>query len=287
MSPRVREIVTSPLFRSVQRHRTTVAYHPAYLTGRIVRVARNEVVLAPATGPRVVVMGYTPPSYYVNQYVTVPAVYNNGGYYAYPYTNSFVPQLEQLAMSLFGVSVSFVNGYYVPQATSYYGMPYYGYGYANNAYAYNNYPYNNYASNYSNGVCPAGDNDGDETGYAYCGGGATPYDNCVWTTDAYGNSFCAAQNAGYNSYGYNGYGPQFASYGNAGMYAPQQIQGLVVAKTGSMLMVLGGNGLSPIFVNDTPALQSGYAMNGPVAVGQVINAYGYYQGNTFVATALM
>jgi hypothetical protein len=40
-------------------------------------------------------------------------------------------------------------------------------------------------------------------------------------------------------------------------------------------------------VNEQPAMQNGYAVNGPVAVGQVVDAYGYYSGDTFVATALM
>jgi len=282
---RNREIVTSPLMRAVyapRRRATTVAYHPAYLTGRIVRVTPREVVLAPATGPEVVVTGYVPPSYVVNRYVTVPAVYNNGGYYAYPYSNQYQSQIEQLAAMLFGVPVSYSNGYYVPQQTYYGNTPYYGYGAANGY-----YPYNGYAnSGYANGVCENGYGQ-----YTYCGAqpvqasyyGSTPYDNCMWTTDQYGNGYCAAQ----QSYGYNPYAGQYASYGNYGTYAPQQIQGLVVAKTGSMLMVLGGNGLNPVFVNDSLATQNGYAMNGPVAVGQIVNAYGYYSGDTFVATALM
>jgi hypothetical protein len=53
-----------------------------------------------------------------------------------------------------------------------------------------------------------------------------------------------------------------------------------------MLMVLGANGMQPIFVNAAPALQNGYALNGPVAVGQVIDAIGYYNGDQFIATAL-
>ncbi len=81
-----------------------------------------------------------------------------------------------------------------------------------------------------------------------------------------------------NPDGYSGYG--------AGPYAPQQIQGLVVGKTGTLLMVLGGNGLEPTFVNDAPALQNG-AASGPVAIGQIISAYGFYSGNMFEATALM
>jgi hypothetical protein len=76
------------------------------------------------------------------------------------------------------------------------------------------------------------------------------------------------------------------AYSPYATYAPQQVQGLVVAKTGTTLMVLGANGTQPIFVNAAPALQNGNAFNGPVAVGQIVDAIGYYNGDTFVATAL-
>ena len=50
-------------------------------------------------------------------------------------------------------------------------------------------------------------------------------------------------------------------------------------------MVLGANGLNPILVNDAPALASGNAFAQP-QLGRLVDAIGYYQGNTFVATAL-
>jgi hypothetical protein len=75
-------------------------------------------------------------------------------------------------------------------------------------------------------------------------------------------------------------------YTSASAYAPAQVQGVVVGTSGSTLMVLGSNGLNPVLVNDAPALQDGLAFSGQPAVGRLINAYGFYQGNTFVATAL-
>ena len=284
---RDRAVIASPLVRAVYashpyRERTQIAYHPAYLTGRVVRYSRNEVVLAPPTGPQVIVYGNTPPSYVVNQYVTVPAVYNNGGYYQYPYATQFYPQVQQVVSNLFGVPVSYVNGYYVPQGVSY-NAPYFA----------------NYNNSYNTNC---GDEDGDEYGgcgygnsYDNYGYGQTPYDNCMWTTDAYGNGYCAPiQAASYNSYPnygytdpYANYGAPYGGYGNYGAYGLQQVQGIVIAKTGSMLMLLDTNGMKPVIVNDQFAQQSGYQMNGPVAAGQVIDAYGFYNGNTFVATALM
>ena len=75
-------------------------------------------------------------------------------------------------------------------------------------------------------------------------------------------------------------------YTSATPYAPAQVQGVVVGSSGSTLMVLGGNGLKPILVNDAPALQNGLAFSGQPAVGRLVNAYGFYQGDTFVATAI-
>ncbi len=109
----------------------------------------------------------------------------------------------------------------------------------------------------------------------------TAYDNCMWTdNDGDENSCAAGEGSGYTA-------ATPASYGNYGMYAPQQVQGLVVAKTGSVLMVLGANGMNPVLVDASPALQNGYNVNGPVSIGQVIDAYGYYNGNTFEATELL
>ena len=108
----------------------------------------------------------------------------------------------------------------------------------------------------------------------------TPYDSCMWS-DNDGDESCAPVN-GYNAYAPGAYGN---SFGN-GMYAPQQLQGVIIGRTGNMLMVLGQGG-TPTYVYAAPALQSGFAMNGPVAPGQIIDAYGYYSGNTFIATAIV
>jgi hypothetical protein len=246
-------VVRSPLMRAVYppRVRRTVAYHPAYLTGRVVSIRRNVVVLQPPTGSAIPVSCNCYDRFRTGSYVTVPAVYSNGSYSAYPYSPQYYPQVAQWYSNYYGTPATYVNGYYVPQsayaATSIWD---------NDADGYNNtYPqpyYGNYSQYYAN---------------------SSPYDNCMWSdNDGDENSYCAApQTAGY--------------YGSP--YAPQQVQGLVVAKTGSILMVLGANGLKPIIVDAGPAMQGGYAVNGPVAVGQVIDAYGYYTGNTFMATALM
>ena len=75
-------------------------------------------------------------------------------------------------------------------------------------------------------------------------------------------------------------------YTSASAYAPAQVQGVVVGTSGSTLMVLGANGLKPVLVNDAPALANGLAYSGQPAVGRLVTAYGFYDGNTFVATAL-
>jgi hypothetical protein len=64
------------------------------------------------------------------------------------------------------------------------------------------------------------------------------------------------------------------------------VQGVVIGRSGDTLMLLGANG-TPTFVYAAPALQSGYTVNGPIQAGQIVDAYGYYNGSTFVATALL
>jgi hypothetical protein len=270
-------------------------YHPAILSGRVVEVRRGTVVLQPLTGRQVVITRYIPYPirYRVNQYATIPAMYLNGNSYAYACAPQYYPQVAQYYSNYYGTPVAYVNGCYVPQNVSTSYSPYY-----------------------------AGDGDADDVQYngvytPYGGGYATPYDNCMWSdSDNDGDGNCIAPQTygnapygGYNNYPYgNGpygnypygnypygstpypYGPGSYPYSAAagyGLYAPQQIQGVVVAKTGTTLMVLSANGFKPIFVNESPALQNGFAVNGPVAVGQVIDAYGFYNGDMFVATALM
>jgi hypothetical protein len=103
---------------------------------------------------------------------------------------------------------------------------------------------------------------------------ATPYDTCL-AGDEDGDEPCAPASA----YSY-------ASYSPYGAYAPQQVQGIVIGRSGDNLMVLGANG-TPTFVYAAPALQSGYTVNGPIRPGQIIDAYGYYSGGTFIATSLV
>ncbi|HEX5273926.1 MAG TPA: hypothetical protein VFW34_01465 [Candidatus Rubrimentiphilum sp.] len=75
-------------------------------------------------------------------------------------------------------------------------------------------------------------------------------------------------------------------YTSASAYAPAQVQGVVVGTSGSTLMVLGSNGMKPVLVNDAAALSNGLAFSGQPAAGRLVTAYGFYDGNTFVATAL-
>lgn len=301
---RVRAIIASPLMRAVyvpRRRISAMLYHPALLTGRVMEIRRNQLVLQPLTGSRIVVNRYIPNyrRYRVNQFATVPAVYNGAGSYAYACSPQYYPQVAQYYANYYGTQVAYVNGCYVPQTaqTAYYNdayAPSYGYGYAQP------YPYaSTYGTPYDSCMWSSDeDNDGD----GYCGAdGGAQYNAYPSGYGAYGNTGYPDPYGynrypspyGYNGYpdtgGYNGYpvnGP-YGAYGQYGGYAMQQVQGLVVAKTGTTLMVLGGNGLKPIFVNAGPAIQSGYAVNGPVAVGQVINAYGFYSGDMFVATALI
>ena len=317
-----------------------VLYHPAYLTGRVVRVVRNSyIVLAPPVGRQVVVRcacNAVP----VSRYVTVPATYSDGAYYASAYSPQYYPQVAQWYSNYYGVPVQYENGYYVPQYPGAQYPPYSGYGYSpygsgsyspygsgsyypygsqygsssywqylpiaaalfgnvpyvgslldtlaqystyggayGNGYAYNGYGYNGYsAAAYGNGNYGANP--------YYAGSYGTPYDQCFNSTDDDndGDGTCSPV----SMYGSNGYGAPYGTYGAYGLpLGQQQVQGVVVGRSGSMLMVLGGNGLNPIVVDAAPALQNGYAMNGPIASGQVVDAFGYYSGNVFVATALV
>ena len=303
----VRQVVSSPLMRAVNAPRTRmrVVYHPAYLTGRVIRIRRRIVVLQPPFGQQIFVnaaalprpVAYLP----VNSYVTVPVTYANGmyslytppgyaynayGYNGYPYAgyNGYAYPYGAGAYCNGGSSLMYAallptvlsaisgGGNLNPSdlaslaltavasgsSSCYPGYDPYG--------AYGAAPvYNNYPGNYS--PYPV------YNSYSEYGSYATPYDNCAWGDNGGDESNCATNFGG----GYPGYGG----------YGLQQMQGLVVGRTGSMLMVLTGNGMSPTFVNAAPAFQNGYSVNGPVAVGQVIDAYGFYNGNTFVATSIV
>jgi hypothetical protein len=67
-------------------------------------------------------------------------------------------------------------------------------------------------------------------------------------------------------------------------YYNRQVQGVVVATTGTTMLLLTPN-LQPVFVNITPAEQFGSVQAG-LRPGTFVDAYGYYSGNTFVATAV-
>ncbi|HZT13568.1 MAG TPA: hypothetical protein VFA29_12225 [Candidatus Baltobacteraceae bacterium] len=318
-----------------------ILYHPAYLTGRVVRVVRNSyIVLAPPVGRQVVVRCACN-SVPVSRYVTVPATYSNGAYYASAYSPQYYRQVAQWYSNYYGVPVQYENGYYVPQYPGAQYPPYSGYGYSpygsgsyspygsgsyypygsqygnssywqylpiaaallgnvpyvgslldtlaqystygayGNGYGYNGYGYNGYGYN----APPYGNGNYGANPY-YAGSYGTPYDQCLNSTDddSDGDGTCAPV----STYGANGYGAPYGTYGAYGLpLGQQQVQGVVVGRSGSMLMVLGGNGLNPIVVDAAPALQNGYAMNGPIASGQVVDAFGYYNGNVFVATALV
>jgi hypothetical protein len=347
-SPRVQRtivtqtVVSSPLVRSVYASRTAalpVVYHPRYIAGRVIRVARDEIVVDPvaATMPivvRDVVVGVPAPAIPVGSVVTLPVIYTNGVYqmyvpqsytyaydpyaynpygYAQPYdyTTAYPQQygysyappmycnggsssslmyaalLPALLSVLTGNSSSFNSSDLASVALTaalsgnggncyaynqpYYSQPYYSQPYYSQS-AY--YAPVSYAEPISYAVAQAVPTYYTPQ-YAYAN---TPYDNCMWTDEDNDDQDCAVSP---NAYGYNSYATPYAY----APYTPQQVQGVVVGQSGNMLMVLGANG-KPTFVYDAPALQSGYT-NGPISNGSIVDAYGYYSGNTFVATAIV
>jgi len=107
----------------------------------------------------------------------------------------------------------------------------------------------------------------------------------------YGNMYGYGTPYGYNNYGSNPYGynngyyPAPAAYYNGG-YAPQQLQGVVIAQNGNSLMLAGPNG-QPVLVDITQALQQGTANTAMLHMGAPVDAIGYFNGNSsFVATAI-
>lgn len=289
-----RRFVSSPLMRTVyaSRMRTIPAvYHPRYIVGRVSAVRSHAIVLDPPAGAPVVVQNVvlrsaqaipigtvvTLPVTYVNgvyQYVTPvsPAysTYNYGTYAPPVYCSgnsstalyaALIPTVIGLlsgnggslnSSSLASVALTAAAGGNDCAAPAYYAPPA-NYGYA--------VPASTYVTPYYN------------TTYA------TPYDNCLYSNDEDGDeNGCAAS----SPYMYNSY----SSYSPYAAYTPQQVQGIVVARSGDLLMVLGNNG-TPTFVYAAPAMQPGFNVNGPIEPGQFVDAYGYYSGNTFIATALV
>jgi hypothetical protein len=314
-----RTVATSPLVRApyVARTRTIpVVYHPRYIAGRIASVRRNEVVIDPPAGSPVivrdVVINSGVPAVPVGSVVTLPVTYSNG-YYTY------APPVYSAYGGTYGNAYDYG---YAPQYQYAYAPPMYCNGDSSSAlYAAlipavlgmlsgngNSLNSNDLASialsaaTGANGCAaypPAYDGSGYTAPLDY---GApisyaapvpvryavtqaapivsvtpqytTPYDTCL-AGDEDGDESCAPV-TGYNYANYSAYGP----------YTPQQVQGVVIGRSGDTLMLLGANG-TPTFVYAAPALQSGYTVNGPIQAGQIVDAYGYYNGSTFVATALL
>ena len=202
------------------------------------------------TYPRTVV--YHVPTYV--QYVQLPRVVERPAYIYTTYPQAVAYNV--LPAQMYG---------YDPYYNAPVGQTYYEPGY--NAQPYYNDPY--YASNagYYNGNCDGGYVDQ----YGNCQyDNGNPYGNGNY----YGNGNPYGQ---YASYPYNVYG---APFGNS------VLQGVVVANQGSSMLVLTSS-LHPVIVNTGFANQYGNGNGvGNVAPGTMIEALGFYQGNTFVATAL-
>jgi hypothetical protein len=266
---------TAPFVQYIRR--STIYRVAAHPRTRRVFVTRPEILV----GRRYV---QYPVPYRVNESVRTPAMYNANlhYYHPYPYSPQYYPQVGQWYSNYFGVPVIFVNGFYVPQ----YG--YNGYGAPYNWGGYNSYNWGGYNQYNWGGYNPYNPGYGSYNGYPYSGypynpygsyganpygyGDQTPYDNCMWNDPSEGgDGYCGAD----------------SGYGFASGYQLARVQGVVVAKSGSMLLLLGENGLSPIFVNEAPALQNGFAQAGSIGIGQIVDAYGFYNGNEFVATALV
>lgn len=277
-----------------------VVYHPRYVAGRVSAVRSNEVILEPPTGAPIVVRDVvvgstipvgsvvTLPVTYVNgvyQYVTPASAYNTYSYgtYAPQYGYAYAPPVYcngNSSAALYAALIPTVIGLLSGNGSSlnssslattaltaaaggndcatYAPATYYTPAYAAPVYAAPAYyaPPVNYGNTY-----------------------ATPYDNCLYSDDQDGDeNGCATS----SSYMYNSY----SNYSPYGAYTPQQVRGIVVARSGDTLMVMGSGG-TPTFVYAAPAMQSGFTVNGPIQPGQFIDAYGYYNGNTFIATALV
>jgi hypothetical protein len=284
-----------------------------FVAGRVVRTDADNVFIENPIGQTVVVRGWHGHPKHWNwgsQMVTIPVVYQNGAYYAYQ------PNVVPAGFSTY-VYPAVANYGYAPE---YAYAPDYGnvtdYGYAP-AYS-NSQDYANYAlASTLTGVVSSllNGSNGSSLTHSLLTNYLTSYALSSLTgnggafTTAYPASYVApvsyapvaspltynypmtcVYNDPYNGSSY--YDPSCAPaatttyYTSASAYAPAQVQGVVVGASGSTLMVLGANGLNPVLVNDGPALNSGLAFSGQPAVGHLVTAYGFYDGNTFVATSL-
>ncbi len=278
-----------------------------FVAGRVVRTDADNVFVETPIGQTVVVRGWHGHRKHWNwgsQMVTIPVVYQNGAYYAYQ--TNIVPAA--------------FTSYVYPAVANYGYAPDYGsvtgYGYTpvySNSQDYANYAM---ASTLTSVVSSLlnGSNGSSLThslltnyltSYALSSlAGNTPAFTSVYPTGyavpasyapinsplTYNYPMTCVSSDPYNGGSY--YDPSCAPaatttyYTSASAYAPAQVQGVVVGASGSTLMVLGANGLKPVMVNDAPALSNGLAYSGQPAVGRLVTAYGFYDGNSFVATSL-
>jgi hypothetical protein len=306
-------------FADVVRPRA-VRFHSAgdrserFIAGRVVRTDADDVFVETPVGQTVVVRGWHGHHKHWNwgsQMVTIPVVYQNGAYYAYQ------PNVVPAAFTTY-VYPAVANYGYAPDygyATGYGSAPDY-YGYAP-VYS-NSQDYANYAmANTLTGVVSSllNGSNGSSLAHSLLTNYLTSYalSSLAGNTPAYTNAYpvsyavptaytpvsspltytypmTCVYNDPYNGSSY--YDPSCAPaatstyYTSASAYAPAQVQGVVVGTSGSTLMVLGANGMNPVLVNDAPALSNGLAFSGQPAVGRLVTASGFYDGNTFVATAL-
>jgi hypothetical protein len=278
-----------------------------FVAGRVVRTDADDVFIENPVGRVIEVRGWHGRHRHLGwgkQMMTIPVVFQNGAYYA------VAPNVVPVAYST----------YVYPQAVNYGYVPDYEYV-TDNGYA----PVYSYGQNYANDALAStlagvvtgllsGSNGSSLThslltnyltSYALSslGGNATGFAP-VYTPSyvapasfapvvsplTYTYPMTCVYNDPYDGSSY--YDPSCAPaatttyYTSASAYAPAQVQGVVVGATGSTLMVLGSNGLKPVLVNDAPALSNGLAFGGQPAAGRLITAYGFYDGNTFVATTL-
>ncbi|HEV2262394.1 MAG TPA: hypothetical protein VGR69_08935 [Candidatus Rubrimentiphilum sp.] len=288
-----------------------VAYQPTVLAGEVVNIDNDDIFLQTPSGQveTIVMEGHGRHHGWWHHIVAIPVIETDGVYYAQPaafvqavpasyiYPNSIYPS------SFVPMSV------YDPYAA--YGSPY-GYNSGNIVSSLLTATLASYVVSYLMGSHPSLSSIASSVLPAVAssalGGGSylTPAYAPTYVAPAYTTSYVAP--AAYNpvtgySYpttcvytdpitGLTSYDPACAPatttsyYASPNVYAPEQLQGVVVGTSGSTLMVLGANGLTPILVNDAPALQSGNLFNGQPTTGRVVTAYGFYSGSTFVATAL-
>ncbi len=276
-----------------------------FVAGRIVRTDADDVFVENPVGQTIEVRGWHGRhKHWGNQMMTIPVVFQNGAFYA------VAPDVMPAAYTT----------YVYPQVVNYGYSPDYGYV-TDNGYA----PVYSYGQNSANDALAStlagvvsgllsGSNGGslthslltnyltsyalsslggNSTGFApvYAPNYAAPAAFApVASPLTYTYPMTCVYNDPYGGGSY--YDPSCAPastttyYTSASAYAPAQVQGVVVGTSGSTLMVLGSNGLKPVLVNDAPALSNGLAFSGQPAAGRLVTAYGFYDGDTFVATAL-